>query len=239
MKRRTAQQNIGAMLLAMLLVILLAAPCFAGWESIDLDRTDGAIRLEMVFRGRGEEYAMSGGEMSLYTVGPAAAGDAGYYFDTSAGRFAGTPEAERIAAMDSAELSAQNAELARALAAYAAAWTADQTAVISDGEAVFTELRPGLYLIAMTKEDDTGATITPFLMSLPDEAGNYDISARPKPEIEPPAPTPTPTPTPGPSENKLPQTGQLWWPVPVMLAAGVMLLAAGILLRRRNRSPRE
>ena len=33
----------------------------------------------------------------------------------------------------------------------------------------------------------------------------------------------------------LPQTGQLWWPVPVLLTAGLALTAAGLIRRRRNR----
>lgn len=32
----------------------------------------------------------------------------------------------------------------------------------------------------------------------------------------------------------LPQTGQLWWPVPLMIAAGLLFLLAGCLLRRGN-----
>ncbi len=46
-------------------------------------------------------------------------------------------------------------------------------------------------------------------------------------------PTPTPTPTP-PSGKKLPQTGQLWWPVPVLAAAGLAFLVVGALVRRRR-----
>lgn len=37
-----------------------------------------------------------------------------------------------------------------------------------------------------------------------------------------------------PPENHLPQTGQLWWPVPVLIAAGLALLALGLLARRRR-----
>lgn len=33
-------------------------------------------------------------------------------------------------------------------------------------------------------------------------------------------------------DEKLPQTGVLWWPVPVMIAAGLLLIIAGILRRR-------
>jgi len=30
----------------------------------------------------------------------------------------------------------------------------------------------------------------------------------------------------------LPQTGQLWWPVPLLLAGGLALIAAGLIRRR-------
>ncbi|MCH5278699.1 MAG: Cna B-type domain-containing protein [Christensenellaceae bacterium] len=36
--------------------------------------------------------------------------------------------------------------------------------------------------------------------------------------------------------KKLPQTGQLWWPVPAMLGAGLLLLIFGVVLRKRGRS---
>lgn len=35
-----------------------------------------------------------------------------------------------------------------------------------------------------------------------------------------------------PKPPSLPQTGQLWWPVPVLAAAGLLLIAAGLLRRR-------
>lgn len=42
--------------------------------------------------------------------------------------------------------------------------------------------------------------------------------------------------TPGkPSEPELPYTGQLWWPVPVLFAAGLLLVVAGLLRRRGAR----
>lgn len=36
----------------------------------------------------------------------------------------------------------------------------------------------------------------------------------------------------GPTGPTLPQTGQLWWPVPVLLAAGLLLVVIGLLRRR-------
>ena len=35
--------------------------------------------------------------------------------------------------------------------------------------------------------------------------------------------------------TKLPQTGQLWWPVPLLCAAGLVLLAAGLVLKKRRK----
>lgn len=35
-------------------------------------------------------------------------------------------------------------------------------------------------------------------------------------------------------EDKLPQTGQLWWPVPFMLIVGILMLGFGIVLRRNG-----
>ncbi|MGM9538977.1 MAG: Cna B-type domain-containing protein [Candidatus Onthomonas sp.] len=37
-----------------------------------------------------------------------------------------------------------------------------------------------------------------------------------------------------PSEPSLPQTGQLWWPVSILAAAGLLLIIVGLALRRRN-----
>ena len=38
----------------------------------------------------------------------------------------------------------------------------------------------------------------------------------------------------GSADPTLPQTGQLWWPVPVMIAAGMLFVAVGLIRRRGN-----
>lgn len=35
--------------------------------------------------------------------------------------------------------------------------------------------------------------------------------------------------------EKLPQTGQLWWPVPILTACGLIFIFIGIRLRAKNR----
>ena len=36
------------------------------------------------------------------------------------------------------------------------------------------------------------------------------------------------------SDSTLPQTGQLWWPVPVLLIAGIVICFMGIYLKKRS-----
>lgn len=55
------------------------------------------------------------------------------------------------------------------------------------------------------------------------------------PPSEPSAPPSPPTPTDDtPRQPTLPQTGQLWWPVPLLALAGLLLTAAGAAVRRRG-----
>lgn len=47
---------------------------------------------------------------------------------------------------------------------------------------------------------------------------------------------PTSTPTPPPAEQvRLPQTGMLWWPVPLLVAAGLLSLVIWLILSRRKK----
>ncbi|MDO4815889.1 MAG: hypothetical protein Q4A83_04705 [Bacillota bacterium] len=111
----------------------------------------------------------------------------------------------------------------------------------SNGVASFPQsgesLSAGLYLLVCSDTWFNGGTYTarPCLVSIPtisEDSGNwqYDVSVKLKSGS---IPAPTPTPTPGPNPP-LPQTGVLWWPVPVLFAAGVLLVAAGLLARGKK-----
>ena len=45
-------------------------------------------------------------------------------------------------------------------------------------------------------------------------------------------PKPTPRPTPTKNPNVLPQTGQVWWPVPALMVSGLILIMLGLIRRR-------
>lgn len=109
-------------------------------------------------------------------------------------------------------------------------------------------LRPGAYLIIETKIPEYYQQNEPVLVTVPyadPSTGEavYDITAytkmqpkRREPETTPetkPETTPETTPeTKPPHKPGLPQTGQLWWPVPILLAAGILFIILGIIKRK-------
>lgn len=105
---------------------------------------------------------------------------------------------------------------------------------ITKGVAKFDNLPTGLYLLTQDKACTGYCKLSPFLVGLPYEEGGvyrYHLTAKVKTELER-EPTPTkPSGGSGKPSQKLPQTGQLNWPVPVLAAAGMVLFLLGWYLR--------
>lgn len=104
-----------------------------------------------------------------------------------------------------------------------------------DGTITFNVKDRGLYLIVQNTAAKGYYKIDPFLISVPGENKEMNVKAAPKMELDK-IPETTPPVTPPKTPTKLPQTGQLWWPVPVMSLCGIVLIAAGVYMRRRNRA---
>jgi len=79
---------------------------------------------------------------------------------------------------------------------------------------IVTEKVPEGYTARITKEG-----ITFIIENSIEKPENPEKPDKPKPPEEP-------------DDPKLPQTGQLWWPVPVLFGAGIFFIAAGIFRRR-------
>lgn len=77
------------------------------------------------------------------------------------------------------------------------------------------------YTVAVVRENITFVITNTFAANVPDKPVPTDPTD--------PAPPKNPE---QPSNPALPQTGQLWWPVPVLLIAGMLLVVAGMLRRR-------
>ena len=88
------------------------------------------------------------------------------------------------------------------------------------GEVLFDGLEAGRYLLVQQKAAPGFYPIKPFLVRLSLVAGGTmidRIDAAPK--MEP--------------EKKLPQTGQLVWPIWVTVGLGISLVAVGVVIRKR------
>ncbi len=209
-----------ALVLGLMLCFALTAYAHA---APDLTRR-GSITITVQDGGDG----IPGGTLTLYRVGEVAEDNGSYYFVPTA-NFAGCGE--------SFENLEASTELAERLTEYA---SANQIVGIAtreigaDGTILFSDLELGLYLLVQDEAAAGYEKLAPWLVSVPylwNEEYLYDVSANPKTELEK-EPEPTePEPTEPP---KLPQTGQLWWPVPVLACGGLMLLALGTAWNRRR-----
>ncbi len=89
------------------------------------------------------------------------------------------------------------------------------------------EQTPSLYRMELTQE---GVTFVITNHYAPEETDNPVNPDDPEPPENPDNPENPDT----PGQPILPQTGQLWWPVPVLLAAGLLLLCIGLARRRSD-----
>ncbi|MGI5931628.1 MAG: pilin N-terminal domain-containing protein [Eubacterium sp.] len=219
-------QTIGILaVLAAVLCFWLAAgsrPALAdsgktGTITVNVEDTDG--------------HAVAGGTLAIYQVAAVQDGKFVYTRDFSSS----TEKLEK-----NSDFSDQLADQLASIAEQSKAETMDTRTVDQKGTARFSNLPEGVYLFVQTKEADGYTTLNPFLVTVPftdtDGVTTYDITANPKPgkvsKKTEPTPAPAPTPTPTPIDHRLPQTGQLWWPVPVLACAGAALLIAGSRKRK-------
>ena len=99
------------------------------------------------------------------------------------------------------------------------------------GSVKFQALKPGLYLLTQTTAAPGYYKMKPFFVSVPylqDGRYVYDVNANVKSELEQSMEETPDEPEP---DDRLPQTGQLKWPVPVLAGSGMILFAVGLGLR--------
>lgn len=214
-------KRIAALCLVLCLLCGLCLTVYAR-EAPDLTQK-GSITVEMTDGGK----TVTGGSLTAYRVGEFSEEDGNYSF-------------KKTAAMEAFSESYENLEspdLAKKVAAFVKQHKvpAYGTAKNKNGKAVFSNLEQGLYLIVQTTASDGYEPLNSFLVTVPmridgdyvyevDAAGKFQLKQKPGPADPPKPPKPN-----------LPQTGQLNWPVPVMAAAGIGLLALGLALRLAER----
>ncbi len=170
-----------------------------------------------------------GGSLALYQVGTLAP-DGLSWKKTDAFAASGL-SLDRLAGQGDAALAARFAAYAKKHRAAGIPLRID-----SAGRAAMSRLNLGVYLVMQPVPAKGYQAISPFLVSIPLRDGDtwqYAVDATPKMRTaasdEPKPKTPPPKKT--VKGGKLPQTGQLKWPIPVMAVAGVLLFALGWELR--------
>lgn len=210
------------MLTAALLLCAMSVSAFAH-QVPDLDQK-GSISLTMA---KGSTI-VPGGSLTLYRVGEVCEEDGNYSFRPT-GDFAD---------YDQPLEDVQSAELAEDLAEYVKNHhlTGTTKTIGQDGKIVFPDLELGLYLLVQNQAAEGYSKAEPFLVTVPmQEKGAYvyQVDASPKVAVEQEKkPTSPNSPKPGtPGQTRLPQTGQLNWPVPVLVVLGLGLFSIGWMLR--------
>ena len=189
-------------------------------EAVDMTRDDCTLTIEMKYAGK----PVAGGTLTLYRVGDVVEsnGDFGFKWKDDLNC---TVEMENL---ESKETATKVLECVKSANLEGITVRVDE-----NGKADFDNLEIGLYLIEQKTAAEGYTEMNPFLVSLPrweDGYYVYSVTAMAKAEIHV-------TPPDNPPDNpnpKLPQTGQLNWPVPLLAVFGVAFLVVGFTIRRRK-----
>lgn len=206
------------------LVLLLGMPLTARAHDVPQDRDNCTIEVQVRYDGEN----VSGGTLTAIKVGYVDEDDGNYFFS----RVMDDTLLEDISSAEAVQELLKFYKDNKTQHAFE-----QQTVSVKDGIAKFSGLPTGLYLILQNKAAKGYSKLNAFLVSIPymeDGEYIYDVTAAIKTELErEPEPTePKPTKPEGP---KLPQTGQLNWPVPLLAVCGLALVVLGCFLRSRKK----
>ncbi|MBE6900793.1 MAG: hypothetical protein E7479_09100 [Ruminococcaceae bacterium] len=219
-------KRIVSIIAAASMVFALSVFAFAH-EAPDLNR-----KCSVTINMRYQDKAVPGGTLTIYKVADAAEDDGDYYFVYTED-FAGCEIP--VTELDSSELP-----MALKKIAFEKRLAGTTANIDRNGQAKFENLEPGLYLVVQKSAAPGFNAVNPFLVSVPVYENGvyvYDTDASPKVELEPKPEEPEkPSEEPEKPDDKLPDTGLTSWPVPVMAVSGIILISAGIVLRRFERN---
>ena len=212
-------KHITAFFLSAVLLLSLCVTVIFGHEAPDLGKK-GTITIQWKF----QDKALPDGALRAFQIGTLQDID---------GDFSFAP----LSAFEDKDLSEENLtpELAKELAGMVKTSDGIMPSSFEDGVVTFDGLELGLYLIVQTKNLFVYEKITPFLVSVPlwdEDHYLYEIGVSEKFELKKRPSVPDSPDEPG---DTLPQTGQVKWPVPVLLTIGLMLIVSGATLRRKSK----
>ena len=213
-----------------LAALALMLACSALAAGFDMDRA-GSIS---VLIHTAKDQKVKNAKIELYRVGEPKIVDSNLVFELSdafAGSGVSLGDLNSAGLADRLSLYAESMDVAPVTTATTG----------NDGRVLFGDLPVGLYMVKQDgfAQQEYFTEIAPFLVSVPMTQGNewvYAIDASPKVDTCP-KPTATPEPTTAPTDEKLPQTGMLRWPIPVLGVGGLVLFILGwalCFMKKRN-----
>ena len=207
------------------LLVLLCLPLSAAAHPVPDESQDGhcSITITMTYKGK----AVPGGTLALYKVGDVQEDDGNYSFVPVKAIQSDISEFGNI---ESSDLPGKLAKLEKKLTPV----TAKPVTIDKNGTVTFSNLAFGLYLVVQKIAASGYGKTSPFLVSVPylyKGEYKYNVTSQPKTDLEREV-KPTTPPSSGGGGGKLPQTGQLWWPVPVLVCMGLGCIAVGLIRRR-------
>lgn len=211
------------------LVLLLAMPLTASAHDVPQERNDCTIEVQVRYDGED----VSGGTLTAIRVGYVDEDDGNYFFS----RVFDDVLLDQIDSAQAAQQLLEFYETNRDAFAFET-----QTVPVEQGLARFENLSTGLYLIVQETPAPGFTGVGSFLVSVPylvDGVYQYHVTATIKSELERQTETVPPTEPPKPEDPKLPQTGQLNWPIPLMGVTGLALITLGCVLRFRKKENYE
>ncbi len=210
--------RIIALIGILLILPVLCLPAFATGN-------DGTLYLRCETKHDGVQIVFTGDEYALVKIAEAQVENIN---GTDTIRYVTLPDFQPYACDWGALNANQLRENAKALASVAAQHGkyAGIATVDEQGSASFENIAPALYLVLRTKvtESHKQYSVDPFLVSIPMKwEGDIlsNVIASPKYGWTPP-------------EERLPQTGQLKWPVPVLTGLGVAFILIGLRMYKKK-----
>ena len=218
------KKHLISALLALLLLLCLPLSAAAAHPVPDPAR-DGSCTVTITMKYQNKP--ISGGTVNLYKVGDVREDDGNYSFVPVKAIQSDISEFGNI---ESSDLPGKLAKLEKKLTPV----TAKPVTIDKNGTATFSNLEFGLYLVVQKTAASGYGKTSPFLVSVPylyKGEYKYNVTSQPKTDLEREV-KPTTPPSSGGGGGKLPQTGQLWWPVPVLVCMGLGCIAVGLIRRR-------
>jgi hypothetical protein len=151
------------------------------------DAKFGSITVEFLDADGKKVTTKDGGSIVLYRVAALDLSSGSPRFDFTMGDFAKTTTVHEIASLPEQELMNQSERISASLMSEIAqgGYQPFASATIESSEARFALVPEGLYLVCQRTMAIGDAEMAPFMATVPEEDGSYEVIAWPKPITEP------------------------------------------------------